>query len=135
VNKEMMKKIPLSRIILTLVVIFGSVFGLASLLQYYFTGTNLFETLGFIISDKCSATLTLSKQSNACLFDVKIITENCNNRFYELKEGSCFGETKCSGIIGYDSFQSKCTIEGKKGINKYSLCISGREKDKVIIEC
>ena len=132
----MMKKIPISRIVITFLFVVIAIFSIAFLIQYFIEGTNLFKTLGFLFSSKCSASLSLSSsEKNACLIKAKILTNDCKGKEYQIREGSCFGSVRCEGSIGYESFQASCGWMSGPGDHHFVLCIDGVQKDLVKMSC
>lgn len=131
----MMKKIPISRIIASFLFVIIAIFGIAFLIQYFVEGTNLFNTLGFLFSSKCSASLSLSSPKSDCLMKAKILANDCEGKKYQIREGSCFGNVKCEGSIDYESFQAGCSWMNKHGNYNFVLCINGIQKDSAKMSC
>jgi hypothetical protein len=122
-----------SKIGLTFVLLILGIFLISSLVQYTTTGTNFFETLSFVFREKCSASLSLS--TAGCNYKAHFLVSNCLDKTYTISRNSCSGETKCYGIINYDSFQASCAWSDSPGVNKYVLCIDDKEKDSASLIC
>jgi hypothetical protein len=123
-------------VVLLFVLIFSGVFFFAFLTQYIEAGTNFFQDLSVILSRRCSGSLTLSSSGEGtCLVKAKVLTSGCKGKTYKISEGSCFGPTKCYGMVGYESFQAACVWSTPHGDYSYSLCIDNKREDSKSISC
>lgn len=124
------------RIIFLFILIIMGIFVTAYFVQYASTGTNMFQTLGFSLRDKCSGSLSLSTYGTGnCLIKAKVLTSECLGKTYEIREGSCIGDLKCKDTVEYDSFQSICNWNVPSGNYNYVLCVGKGEKDSASIVC
>lgn len=126
-------KIGLKLISTFLFVILG-IFIIAFFAQYITSGTNFFETLGMVFSDKCQASITLEIVSE-CTLKAKILISNCLGKEYRISEDSCSSDAKCYGTINYDSFQASCAWADSSGSHKYVLCVDNKQKDSASMTC
>ena len=100
------------------------------------TRKNFMEYLGIAPRIKCTGSLSLSTPGiNECIVYAKILTFNCIDKTYQVRENSCSGSIKYRDVITYDSFQATCAWSASKGIHKYVLCIDGLPKDSSSIIC
>jgi len=122
------------KVVSTFVLIILGIFIIAFFAQYITTGTNFFETLGVVFSDKCQASITL-ENLGGCTIKAKILTSNCLDKKYRISEDSCSSNAKCYSMINYDSFQASCVWTDSSGSHKYLLCVDGKEKDSTSLTC
>lgn len=122
------------KLIITFLFVILGIFLIAFFTQYITSGTNFFNTLGLVFSDKCQASITLEIISE-CTIKAKIITSNCLDKEYRISEDSCSSNAKCYSMINYDSFQASCVWTDSSGSHKYLLCVDGKEKDSTSLTC
>ena len=122
------------KVISSFVFIILGIFIIAFFSQYVTTGTNFFETLGVVFSDKCQGSITLETLSG-CTMKAKILTSKCLDKEYRISEDSCSSDAKCYGTINYDSFQASCAWADSSGDHKYVLCVDNKQKDSVSVAC
>lgn len=122
------------KIVITFLFVILGIFIIAFFTQYMTTGTNFFNTLSLVFSDKCQASVTLEIVSG-CTIKAKILTSNCLNKEYRISENSCSNDAKCYNMIDYDSFQASCVWTDSSGSHKYVLCIDNKQKDSASMTC
>jgi hypothetical protein len=122
------------KVLSTFVFVILAIFVISFFTQYITTGTNFFETLGVVLSEKCKASLSIETVSG-CTMKAKILTSNCLDREYKVSRDSCSGDVKCSDVINYESFQASCAWTDSPGTHKYVLCIDDKQKDSASITC
>ncbi|MDI6826221.1 MAG: hypothetical protein QMD36_03445 [Candidatus Aenigmarchaeota archaeon] len=122
------------KIVSTFVFVILGIFIIAFFAQYITTGTNFFETLGMIFSEKCRASLSLETVSG-CTMKARILSSNCLGKEYKISEDSCSSDARCYGTINYDSFQASCAWTDLSGSHDYILCVDGKKKDSKSITC
>ena len=122
------------KLVSTFVLVILGIFIIAFFSQYITTGTNFFQTLGIVFSDKCQASVTLETVSG-CTLKAKILISNCLDKEYKISEDSCSSDAKCYGTVNYDSFQASCAWTDSSGSHKYVLCVDNKQKDSTSITC
>ena len=124
------------RIISLFALVIIGIFVTGYFVQYASSGTDLFQTLGFSLADKCSGSLSLSSYgTGSCLIKAKILTSDCLGKTYEIREDSCMGTLKCEGKVEYDSFQSTCNWGVSSENYKYVLCVDKGKKGSISVTC
>jgi len=124
------------RIIFLFVLVTAAIFITGFFAQYASSRTNLFQTLGFSLRERCSGSLFLSVSgTERCLIKAKILTSDCIGKTYQIRESSCMGALKCEGTVEYDSFQTTCSWNVPSGNYNYVLCVNKGQKDSASVMC